>query len=537
MSKKENKNGKQNKDDGFGFDEFEEMFFSVGEDSSKLADQHDLRAEEDSDSDEDFGYAGDLDDSPMALDTNEVGSDVVDFEQPIPNRFNEMEISIQGELGEEFDFEDDSDGEQATSVQDKTINLEHVDIGETLDVFVEELDDFEQGFFGNSEEDISSEEEELLEREEGFWIEEEDDEKDELPPQIQVELEESDNDEEEEPSVPDFVEEELTPVLGLAGFENIISNEDLDDLNLFSQKVEEADRVQYQALSDEEYYKKRINLLTGEGKLYGSSGVLWAEAARYAWKYLRQPEMAVEYYEKARQNGALRNDELRSYADVVAATKQKVGKFVDLLQEWALGRDGSLAAEAWNEIAIFLRKNLAQVDLAAQAAHRAIESNPENWLSHQLLCQLQESKGDWKALLQSLQTMKELSSGALASNLAWQQGMISLTKLRDVEQAVVYLKEALSLEAKNFQIVVLLRQLAKRMNDSELEAEIMEHVSLHLDGNDKLFWMVKQALKEDASVTALSEELQKHQLPSAFWLQLALLPKEEESEEQRSTGC
>ena len=79
----------------------------------------------------------------------------------------------------------------------------------------------------------------------------------------------------------------------------------------------------------------------------------------------------------------LSNSDLRVFADV-AARQGQTREFLEVLQQWAMQREGGLAAEAWGEIAIFLQRRFGNVETALEAIERAVSHDEKDWLNGQI---------------------------------------------------------------------------------------------------------------------------------------------------------
>ena len=514
------------------FDEFEESFFSEGKDTSKIVKKYDL--EEDSD-DEDFGYSGEVNEH-MALDTGEESKisidhtiskvvDVVDVNIEVSQDFEkQIEQSLDDEFADdefgndEFSEEESSEVEVSRTLTEnkslrKLADLEIDELADTLDMLIDDKSLFAED--ENSDDDDNDQSAFFtLSEDTGIFDKETDEDLEDLV---------FFNPEDDSPEI-DF-DEGVQEDIASAQLDDLFDND--DGLNIDLDTLEEI----FVPLSDEEFYRKRRELLEGEAKLHPITNSIWVECARYSWHNLRENDRALFFYEKAKENGVLRNEEIRAYSTAVARTK-KVGRFVELLQEWAQGREGALASEAWNDISIFFWKTLGRLDLALKASEKAVETDPENWLGHQLICQLQEQQEHWDDLLISLERMKVLSVGVMRSQIVWQQGMVALGKLSQKETALGYFKEAITDDPNNFQMILILKKIALSLNEDELFSTLIGDVVDNLDGEDQLFWALREAFLLDGREDRLLAVLEKNLDPELFWFRLALLKETLPAEEQ-----
>ena len=119
----------------------------------------------------------------------------------------------------------------------------------------------------------------------------------------------------------------------------------------------------YKPTGEQDYYQLLRALFLQESKLVQmpqEKQYLLAECARISAGVLREDDKALELFGLANkgEDSVLRNADLKLYADVAARSGQ-TRLYLDVLQQWALEREGTLAAEAWGDIAISFRSDLA----------------------------------------------------------------------------------------------------------------------------------------------------------------------------------
>ena len=196
------------------------------------------------------------------------------------------------------------------------------------------------------------------------------------------------------------------------------------------------------------------------------SSICWRSALGFLLRYCGKTKRHWNFgLANTDEQGVLRNADLKLYADVAARSGQ-TRLYLDVLQQWALEREGTLAAEAWGDIAIFLQKRFGNVDTALDAIKRAIDADPNDWLNWQFLCQIQEANQQWSDLQESLSHLEGLSSGPLAAQYAHRQALVALGRVGDAEQGLAKLRDALSY-GPHLQATLDMLKVGVQLDDSE----------------------------------------------------------------------
>ncbi len=295
----------------------------------------------------------------------------------------------------------------------------------------------------------------------------------------------------------------------------------------------------YKPRNEKEHFQNLRSLYLQEGKLLSNAQDkqhLWAECARISMSALREDAKALEYFKQANNGDSevLRNADLKSYAEAAARTGQ-TRLYLEVLQQWALEREGTLAAEAWGDIAIFLQKRFGNAEMATDAIQRSLEADDQDWLNWQFLCQIQEGAGEWAGLVDSLASLERLSSGPLAAKYAYQQAMVYLHRLKDLEQGVNKLKEVLDY-GENVGAAIALLKVGIQLDDSDTINLACNHVWERLTTNsDRLLWALHlyQLTHGAYGQDKLLASIDIHESIESFWLYLALLESGEIEEKKR----
>ena len=529
-----------------GFEDFEEMFFSTG----KVEKTKDVDATKTSstsseeDSEEDFGYEGAIEELQMPLDD---GSDATDL-------FNRSDYdALLDELSLDLeDVADELSGDSSESVPVVVVSNQRQDSPtepeSLLDMraeFAEQtLDTFEE--FG---EPLEMDSTEITQPRPKTVIDD---------PLLDVSLDDFDFEEGFEDLDEQTIDEgsdlldalldtegEITTELASSiGIEDVSVTEltaaetgsITDDLNM--EWATDVLQQGYRPLSDAEHVKRIRSLFLNEVQSHESGSAksfLWAESARLSLNYLRDEVAALQYFNMANSPNepVLSNADLRVFADV-AARQGQTREFLEVLQQWAMQRDGVLAAEAWGEIAIFLQRRFGNVETALEAIERAVSHDDKDWLNGQFLCQILESSGESQALLVALQRLESLSSGYLASQQAFRQAVLCLQTVKDLEGAVVHFKRTIE-TAPNLSAALALLQLGEMLDDSESMHMAIQHLLSQLDERDHLLWSLRlYGLTNGAyGKEYIANSLESTNSSEAFWLYLSLLDSSDQEERKR----
>ena len=577
MSTKDN--NKNSKKDNL-FDDFEESFFST--EIGTAVHKSTNKSDHDEDSSEDFGYAGEVDSTEMPLDD---GTDATDIFQR--DAYDELlnELDAQGSIDdilEEDSFDDSPDIELVSNRRSPAEKEAVSDPAVTEDLLQEFSDELGEPLVeteGAQEQNSPKKplvEDELLDMGFGGLDFEVDPFREEESGEFLSTLRDVDTTFSEAPGS-DLLEESeqpfsLSPKPSTVDANHQIldekSNVKLRSESEYETSATSADTslgaddtwdgvldmplseetfdgwidqstVGYTPSGEQEHYQRLRDLFLKECKVTSSQinkQYLWAECARISANALREDDKALEFFRLTNEgeNGVLRNADLKNYADVAARAGQ-TRLYLDVLQQWALEREGVLSAEAWGDIAIFLQKKFGNVETATDAIKRAIDSDPTDWLNWQFLCQIQESVGQWDELVKSFEHLEQLSSGPLSAQYAYQQALVYLHRLNDVELGLEKLKSVLEYGA-NVQAAMTLLKVGIRLDDSETILHACDHIWSQLDCNsDRLLWALKLydwthgAYGQDKLLASIDI----HESIESFWLYLALLESSDVEERKR----
>ena len=579
MSTKDSNNkGKDSSSSGFGsFDDFEASFFSEQPQSpsKKTSESSKISATgNEEESSEDFGYEGEVEQTVMPLDDGSDATDVFNREA-----YDELldELDAQGdvadvledssedttpplELVSNFRMKPKSTVVENSEVTDSLLSEFSAELGEPLIEDTEQLEsepasghsapieddlldmafselDFDSPLDGVEEAEIDEESGEFLSEIRSDSLLDE-----------AVETEKAETTVDLEPASVAVGDDDSTDVFdAVAKQAETVADDGLwdDEAGLDALTEETFDgwvdpaMKDYSPRGEQEYYQQLRELFMQESKLIQpeqDKQYLWAECARISAEALRDDTRALELFAQANkgESGILRNTDLKLYADVAARDGQ-TRLYLDVLQQWALERDGALAAEAWGDIAIFLQKRFGNVDTALDAIKRAIDADPEDWLNWQFLCQIQEATQQWDDLQDSLAHLEQLSSGPLAAQYAHRQALVALHRQRDSERGLTKLRDAIE-HSPHLQATLDLLQIGVQVDDSETILLACEAIWRQLDSSsDRLLWALHLynlshgAYGRDKILGSIDigESIE------SFWLYLALLEASDVEERKR----
>lgn len=222
-----------------------------------------------------------------------------------------------------------------------------------------------------------------------------------------------------------------------------------------------------------------------------SKGALFSEAAKLAYRILRDKNLAYEVFNKADNSSILQADSLRLFADVSA----KVGEHSmssELLERWARSLKGKLVADALLDTALYENGVLKRKHRGISLLQQALDVNPQQWSVLQPLAHFLEDIEDWDELIITYQKMASLSSGFIAANFHNETGYIQEFYLEKHRDAAHSYQMALDVDPHDTDAFMSYERIMRHLGQVEDRIGLYEQQS-KIDVDGKSVWVRRAA--------------------------------------------
>ena len=218
---------------------------------------------------------------------------------------------------------------------------------------------------------------------------------------------------------------------------------------------------------------------------------LLSEAGRIQLGRAGQWEDAGRLFDAAMSAGLSPGDAPKGYADVIASQ----GRFSDLrnvLVARAERLNGAAAVEALQDAAIVERNHLNNEPAAVSLLERALELR-DDWFTLRLLRELHYRTQDWGKLVDVLDRMSKLGSGARSARCKVEEGRIRETEMEDLPGASKAYQEAQVFDPSFMDALLARQRVARSQKDFEALGVLYAQEANKTAGEDACFWWLRAA--------------------------------------------